>query len=218
MLNTNYISYVLSFGLKELCIRLSKKQYCRLISYLELVIKWNQVYNLTAFRNPMQIIKNHLLDSLAVTSAFFNAQHILDVGSGSGLPGIVLAIWAAEASPATHVSLVDSIHKKTAFLTQVKAHLHLTNVSIYTQRVEKLQTDTSYNIITSRAFAKLHDFIVLSNHLLAPNGYYIALKGSNFKQEIKMMPTAWRVFKIQKISSLKLNIERYLIFIKKYYR
>ena len=122
-------------GAEALGLTLSAGQHQKLLAYLALMAKWNRTYNLTAVRDPAQMMTHHLLDSLAAVSAFAQADNVLDVGAGGGLPGIVLAIWAAEARPGMKVSMIDTVHKKTAFLTQAKAELQLGNVLVYTARV-----------------------------------------------------------------------------------
>src|SRR5690606_18959420 len=161
-----------------------------------LLAKWNATYNLTAIRNPARMLTHHILDSLAAIPAFEAAKQVLDVGAGAGLPGMVLAIWAAKARQEMHVAMIDTIHKKTAFLNQVKAELNLGNVTIYTGRVEKLraealQSGKLFDVITSRAFADLGDFIAWSGHLLAPEGHFIAMKGVSTSAEDANLPPGW---------------------------
>ncbi|MGB7479551.1 MAG: 16S rRNA (guanine(527)-N(7))-methyltransferase RsmG, partial [Burkholderiaceae bacterium] len=173
----------LTQGVQQLPLTLSAAQIERLLDYLALLAKWNAVYNLTAVRDPAQMVTQHLLDSLAALPAFAGARNVLDVGAGGGLPGMVLAIWAAEADPALRVALVDTVHKKTAFLTQAKAELGLANVSVHTGRVEQLRAGP-FDVITSRAFAELAYFVAWSGHLLAPGGRFLALKGVRPDAEI----------------------------------
>ena len=123
-------------GISALSLTLSQAQVAKLLDYLALLAKWNAVYNLTAVRDPAQMVVQHLLDSLAAVPAFTAANRVLDVGSGGGLPGMVLAIWAQEAAPGMRLDMIDTVHKKTAFLTQVKAELGLTSVTVHTGRVE----------------------------------------------------------------------------------
>ena len=203
----------LAQGAQALELSLSAAQLDRLLDYLALLSKWNAVYNLTAVRDPAQMLTHHLLDSLAVVKAFSGAQNVLDVGAGGGLPGVVLAIWAAEAQPALRLTMADTVHKKTAFLTQVKAELGLTNVSVHTGRVEQMQVAGKFDIITSRAFAELADFVTWSGHLLAAGGRFIALKGAAPRAEIAALPPAWRVTGLQPLTVPGLNAERHLVFI-----
>ncbi|HAT32220.1 MAG TPA: 16S rRNA (guanine(527)-N(7))-methyltransferase RsmG, partial [Janthinobacterium sp.] len=145
------LEQVLNKGVAELKLKfnldLDGAQIGQLLDYLALLAKWNAVYNLTSVRDPMQMVTQHVLDSLAAVSAFAGAANVLDVGAGGGLPGMVLAI----ARPDMKVSMIDTVHKKTAFLTQVKAELGLANVTVHTMRVEQLQVARKFDVITSRA-------------------------------------------------------------------
>jgi 16S rRNA (guanine527-N7)-methyltransferase len=189
----------------------SPAQQDKLMNYLALMFKWNAVYSLTSLRDPMQMVTHHLLDSLAAVPAFAAAQNVLDVGSGGGLPGIVLAI----VRPDMKVSMIDTVHKKTAFLTQVKAELGLANVTVYTARVEQLQVSDKFDVITSRAFADLSDFVNWSSHLLADGGRYIALKGVAPKDEQERLPAEWKVDKVEPLDVPRLGAERHLVFIER---
>ena len=202
-------------GAQALGIELDQQQQQQMLAYLALLAKWNRTYNLTSIREPAQMMTHHLLDSLAVVPAFAAAEHVLDVGSGGGLPGVILAIWAAKAKPAMRVSMIDTVHKKTAFLTQVKAELGLGNVTVHTARVEQLQVAQKFDVITSRAFAELADFINWSAHLLTDNGQFIALKGVQPDEEIARLPAGWEVTEVQPLKVPGLDAERHLIFIKR---
>jgi 16S rRNA (guanine527-N7)-methyltransferase len=205
------LAQVLSDGARELGLDLSEAQQGKLIDYLALLHKWNGVYNLTSVRDPMQMVTQHLLDSLAAVPAFGGAASVLDVGAGGGLPGIVLAI----ARPDIKVALIDTVHKKTAFLTQVKAELELANVTVHTARVEQLQVPHKFDVITSRAFADLSDFVNWSGHLLAEGGKFIALKGVAPAEEQQRLPAEWRVTELRPIQVPKLGAERHLVFIQR---
>lgn len=183
----------------------------RLLDYLALLHKWNGVYNLTAVRDPQQMLTQHLLDCMAALPAFANARRVLDVGAGGGLPGMVIAIWAQQARPDLRVVLIDTVHKKTAFLTQVKAELGLANVTVHTGRVEQLQDDEKFDVITSRAFAELGDFIRWSGHLLADGGRMIALKGQAQQTGREGLPEGWTVVQMQPLQVPGLNAERHLV-------
>lgn len=209
------LSAILADGAKGLSLNLSEAQITKLIDYLALMSKWNSVYNLTAVRDPVQMVTQHLLDSLAAVSAFDGAKNVLDVGAGGGLPGIVLAIWAAEAQPEMRVSMIDTVHKKTAFLTQVKAELGLSNVSVYTARVEQWEAPQKFDVITSRAFAELSDFVNWSGHLLAEGGEFIALKGVSPDTEVAHLPAGWQVKEVRALQVPTLQAERHLIFIER---
>ncbi len=198
-------------GVEGLGLTLTARQIGQLLDYVALLVKWNAVYNLTAVRDPALMVSQHLLDSLSVVTAFAGAGRVLDVGAGGGLPGIVLAIWAGVAEPAMQVALVDTVHKKTAFLTQVKAELGLQNVTVHTGRVEQLQVTPRFDIITSRAFADLGDFVRWSAHLLAPDGEFIAMKGVAPSDEIEHLPQGWAVHDVQRLIVPTLEAERHLI-------
>jgi 16S rRNA (guanine527-N7)-methyltransferase len=219
-LSQNSLAQGLEAGIESLGLNLRPSQHQKLLAYLALLSKWNKVYNLTAVRDPAQMVTHHLLDSLAAVTAFTGARRVLDVGAGGGLPGMILAIWAAEAQPEMQISMIDTVHKKTAFLTQAKAELQLSNVTIYTARVEQLQLQQlpkqqAFDVITSRAFAELNDFINWSQHLLAQGGHYIAMKGLVPEEEIKRLPEGWRVREIRPLAVPQLQVERHLIFMER---
>jgi 16S rRNA (guanine527-N7)-methyltransferase len=202
---------MLAEGIQAMQLAVSAAQQEQLMDYLGLMFKWNAVYNLTSLRDPQQMVTHHLLDSLAAVPAFQDAKNVLDVGSGGGLPGIVLAI----VRPDMKVSMIDTVHKKTAFLTQVKAQLGLANVTVYTMRVEQLQVGDKFDVITSRAFADLSDFVNWSGHLLAEGGRYIALKGTAPMDEQQRLPAAWKITAVQPLQVPRLGAERHLVFIER---
>jgi 16S rRNA (guanine527-N7)-methyltransferase len=205
------LAAVLEEGIVAMQLDVSPAQQEKLLDYLALMFKWNSVYNLTSLRDPMQMVTHHLLDSLAAVPAFAQAHNVLDVGSGGGLPGIVLAI----VRPDMKVSMIDTVHKKTAFLTQVKAELGLSNVTVYTARVEQLQVSDKFDVITSRAFADLSDFVNWSSHLLADGGRYIALKGVAPKDEQERLPAEWQVTGVEPLQVPRLGAERHLVHIQR---
>ena len=204
------IADVLKQGMKSLKLELNEGQVEKLLDYLALLNKWNSVYNLTSVRDPMQMVTLHVLDSLAAVPAFKDAKNVLDVGAGGGLPGMVLAI----SRPDMKVSMIDTVHKKTAFLNQVKAELELGNVTVYTKRVEQLEVKTKFDVITSRAFADLSDFVNWSGHVLAEGGQFIALKGTAPAEERERLPEPWKVQKLEPLEVPGLDAERHLVFIK----
>jgi 16S rRNA (guanine527-N7)-methyltransferase len=200
----------LNSGIGRMNLDLSEVQVEKLLDYLALLNKWNSVYNLTSVRDPLQMVTLHVLDSLAAVPAFKGATNVLDVGAGGGLPGMVLAI----SRPDMKVSMIDTVHKKTAFLNQVKAELELSNVTVYTKRVEQLEVKTKFDVITSRAFADLSDFVNWSGHLLAEGGQFIALKGTAPAEERERLPEPWKVQKLEPLEVPGLDAERHLVFIK----
>jgi 16S rRNA (guanine527-N7)-methyltransferase len=213
--NRDEFSALLYEGAAKLTISLSARQIDKLLDYLALLVKWNSVYNLTSVRDPQQMVIQHLLDAMSALFAFKGAKRVLDVGTGGGLPGIVIAIWAMEAEPEMQVHLIDTVKKKTAFLTQVKAELGLEQVTVHRGHVEKLVSENTFDVITSRAFAELIDFVNLSGHLLEQDGSMIALKGKMPEEEIKRLPLAWRVEKVESRSVPGMPADRHFGWIKK---
>jgi 16S rRNA (guanine527-N7)-methyltransferase len=161
----------------------------KLAAYLDLLVKWNRVYNLTAIRDREQMKTHHLLDSLAIVAPLATlldgrtAPQILDVGSGAGLPGIPLAI----ARPDWFVTLVDSNGKKTAFMQQVAAEVELPNVRVLTTRAENM-SGAHFDVIVARAFSSLRDLVLRTRSLLAAGGYWAAMKGAIPDEEIRQLP------------------------------
>jgi len=213
--NRDEFSALLNQGAAKLAIGLSARQIEKLLDYLALLVKWNSVYNLTSVRDPQQMVIQHLLDAMSSLFAFKGAKKVLDVGTGGGLPGIVIAIWAMEAEPDMQVHLIDTVKKKTAFLTQVKVELGLEKVSVHSGHVEKLAIENMFDVITSRAFAELIDFVNLSGHLLEQDGSMIALKGKKPDEEIQRLPLAWRVEKVESLIVPGMQADRHLVWIKK---
>ena len=213
--NRDEFSALLNQGAAKLAISLSARQIEKLLDYLALLVKWNSVYNLTSVRDPQQMVIQHLLDAMSSLFAFKGAKKVLDVGTGGGLPGIVIAIWAMEAEPDMQVHLIDTVKKKTAFLTQVKVELGLEKVTVHSGHVEKLASENMFDVITSRAFAELIDFVNLSGHLLEQDGNMIALKGKKPDEEIQRLPLAWRVEKVESLSVPGMQADRHLVWIKK---
>ncbi|MGI4842832.1 MAG: 16S rRNA (guanine(527)-N(7))-methyltransferase RsmG [Janthinobacterium lividum] len=205
------LALVLADGIQEMHLDVSQAQQDKLLDYLALMNKWNSVYNLTSLRDPMQMVTHHLLDSLAAVPAFAGARNVLDVGAGGGLPGVVLAI----CRPDMKLSMIDTVHKKTAFLKQVKAELELANVTVHTMKVQELEVSDKFDVITSRAFADLRDFLDWSGHLLAEGGKFIALKGTAPAQEQERIPAQWKISGLQPLQVPRLGAERHLIFVEK---
>ncbi len=196
----------LAAGIAALGLVLPEGAEAKLLAYLALLDKWNRVYNLTAVRDTERMVSHHLLDSLAAVP-FFQAEAVLDVGSGGGLPGIPLAI----ARPELQVTLLDSIAKKTAFLLQAKAELGLANLSVVTRRVEDFRPESGFDIITSRAFSDLREFVTLTRHLLNPAGRWLAMKGLMPHEEIASLPPWVRVSANHALEVPGLEASRHLI-------
>ncbi|MGY6121754.1 16S rRNA (guanine(527)-N(7))-methyltransferase RsmG (plasmid) [Paraburkholderia strydomiana] len=204
---------LLTDGVGELGLQLSGAQLSKLLDYVALLAKWNAVYNLTAIRDPRQMLIQHILDSLSIVPHLVqrNPGTVLDVGSGGGLPGIVLAI----VRPDWGVTVNDIVHKKTAFQAQAKAELGLTNLSVVTGRVETLrpgaEVSAKFDVIVSRAFAELADFVTLARHLVAEQGAILAMKGVRPDDEIGRLPAGAHVEQIIRLDVPFLDAERHLL-------
>ena len=196
----------LAAGITALGLTLPDGAEAKLLAYLALLEKWNRVYNLTAVRDAERMVSHHLLDSLAAVP-YFQGAAVLDVGSGGGLPGIPLAI----ARPDMQVTLIDSIAKKTAFLLQVKAELGLANLNVVTSRVEDYQPETRFDVVTSRAFSDLKEFVTLTRHLLKPAGRWLAMKGLMPHEEIASLPGWVRVSANHALAVPGVEASRHLI-------
>jgi 16S rRNA (guanine527-N7)-methyltransferase len=204
---------LLAEGVRELGLELDDARQRKLLDYVALLAKWNAVYNLTAIRDPRQMLIQHIHDSLSIVPylAPRGPSSVLDVGSGGGLPGIVLAIVLPEWTVTTN----DIVHKKTAFQAQAKAELGLTNLSVVTGRVETLQpgaeVPAKFDVIVSRAFAELSDFVTLARHLVAEQGAIWAMKGVRPDGEIDRLPVGAHVEQIIRLNVPSLDAERHLI-------
>jgi len=165
-------------GSTKLGIELSVEKIEKLLHYLELIIKWNKVHNLTAIDNPSEGVKKHLLDSLSILS-FIKKGRILDVGSGAGLPGIVIALMRDDVG----VTSIDSVGKKCRFMEHARLDLNLINFNVVNDRVEIYNTNECFNQIVSRAFATFKDTKKLTAHLICPEGEYLFMKGKHYKME-----------------------------------
>ena len=165
-------------GSTKLGIELSMEKIEKLLHYLELIIKWNKVHNLTAINDPSEGVKKHLLDSLSILS-FIKKGKILDVGSGAGLPGIVIALMRDDID----VTSLDSVGKKCRFMEHARLDLNLTNFNVVNDRVEIYNTNECFNQIVSRAFATFEDTKKLTAHLICPEGEYLFMKGKHYKME-----------------------------------
>lgn len=178
----------LAQGAGELGLELPEETQHRLLGYLALLRKWNKTYNLTAVRETSRMVGEHVLDCLAVLP-HLNAATLLDVGSGAGLPGIPLAL----AAPRLKVTLLDSSHKKAAFLTQAKIQLGLDNVEVVCERVENWRPGREFEIVISRALSDLAEFVALAGRHVAPGGRLAAMKGRYPDEELAQLPAGWRM-------------------------
>lgn len=196
-------------GIAALDLNIAEPVQRKLLDYILLLDKWNKVYSLTAVREPERMIGLHLLDCLA-TLPHINASRLLDVGSGGGMPGIILAI----CHPEWQVTMIDSNSKKTGFLQQAAISLQLSNVTVVTSRVEQFQPAQLFDVITSRAFADLGDFVAWSQHLLAPGGCYAAMKGVYPQDEVARLPAGFVVSDVVPLQVPGLDAERHLLTIR----
>lgn len=201
-------------GAQALGLSLSDAECDRLLAYQALILKWNRVYNLTAVRDPSDMLTHHLLDSLAVLPPLRRhlagrPARLLDVGSGAGLPGVVLA--ALELS--LDVVCVDTVGKKASFIQQAASELRLPNLASRHARVESLELP-GFDLITSRAFSSLVDFVNLSRHLLKSGGAWLAMKGKHPQAEIDALPADVTVFHVEQLVVPGLDAERCLIWMR----
>ena len=203
----------LEAGAAQLGLALTDAQIAALLEFAALLLRWNRVHNLTAIRSADELLTHHLLDALslvrplrdAVGDAAGDAVEVLDVGSGGGLPGIPLAI----VCPHWRITLVDAVQKKAAFLTQAALELKLANVTVHHARVEQLRG--SYRVITSRAFAALADFVGWTRHLLAADGFWLAMKARIDPAELQALPEDLSCSAVLPIDVPGLGEQRHLI-------
>ena len=196
----------LAEGVAELGLALPSAAEERLLEYLALLQKWNRIYNLTAVRETSRMVSQHLLDCLA-GAPHVQAETILDVGSGAGLPGIPLAI----AAPRAQVTLLESSQKKTAFLQQAKLELKLDNVTVVCERVEAWRPGRTFEVVISRAFSDLAEFVNLAGRHAAPGGRLAAMKGIYPHEEITQLPAGWAVESALPLSVPGLRARRHLL-------
>ena len=194
-------------GLAAMGLPAERDQRQRMARHLELIAKWNRVHNLTAVRETDQMVPVHLLDSLSVVPHVGEAKSVLDVGSGPGFPGIPLAI----ARPDLQVTLLDSSNKKCAFLEQARAELGLKNVEVVCERVESWRPGRGFDLVVSRAFADLADFVSQAGHLVAPGGRMLAMKGVYPFEEIARVPASHRVAHVLELAVPTLEAKRHLV-------
>ena len=204
---------------QELSLKPTKQQQERLLEYLRQLLKWNKTYNLTAIRDPERALVQHVFDSLAIIKPLNNfiqqrdqdKNAVLDVGSGAGLPGVIIATMM----PKVIVTCVDTVEKKMAFVRQVSGVLALTNVKAIHQRVELMQ-DEKFDVVTSRAFATLQDFATLAGERVEKNGILLAMKGKIPHDEIETLEekTEWRVDGIEALKVPQLSAQRCLVWMK----
>ena len=210
------LKLALADGISALGLSLGEEAQKQLLDYMALIQKWNKVYNLTALRDSQEILTHHLLDSLSAigplmqqTRSLDGAFSFLDVGSGGGLPGVVIAICC----PGVNVTCVDAVSKKAAFVQQVAASLKLGNLKGIHARVETLSGP--FDVIGSRAFASLPDFVNWSSGALADGGVWMAMKGKLPEEEMSALPPMAQVFHVEQLLVPGLNAERCMVWMKK---
>lgn len=196
----------LAEGVEALQLDLPSEAQARLLDYLALLAKWNRVYNLTAVRETARMVSQHLLDCLAV-APHVKADTILDVGSGAGLPGIPLAV----AAPRMHVTLLEANQKKAAFLQQAKLELKLDNVAVTCERVETWRPGRTFEMVISRAFSDLAEFVNLGGRHAAPAGRVAAMKGIYPHEELTQLPAGWRLEAAVPLTVPGLRARRHLL-------
>ena len=200
----------LSQGARELGVDLSEVQHEKLLGYLALLIKWNKAYNLTAVRDPDEMVSRHLLDSLSVVP-YIQGERQLDVGSGGGMPGIPLAILFPDMS----VTCLDSNGKKTRFLTQVKLELKLDNLQVIHSRAEAFQPEQPFTGIISRAFSSLEDFTQWTRHMGDTQTRWLAMKGLHPADELVALPADFRLESAQALAVPGCQGQRHLLILRR---
>ena len=199
----------LADGLSALPLELNTSVQHQLIDYLQLLVKWNRAYNLTAIRQPEQMVTRHLLDSLVI-GPYLQGPRILDVGTGAGLPGIPLAL----AYPDLQFTLLDSNGKKIRFVTQAVAELGLANVDVIQSRIEAFQPECRFDTITARAFASIEELIGQTTRLLVDKGQYLIMKGVYPVAEVEAMPEGYQVEAVHQLKVPALDAERHLLIVR----
>ena len=198
-------------GLVALGISATEQQKTALLGYLALLAKWNRVYNLTAVRDEAQMVSHHLLDSLAVLP-HLSCGRLLDVGSGGGLPGVVIAIMRQDLQ----VVSVEAVDKKCSFQTQAKIELGLKNFTVKHARIENVQDEYGFDGVISRAFSEINLFANCTQHLLATKGYLYAMKGVYPLDEIANLPEGFAVDRVIKLEVPELDAARHLVIIQRH--
>lgn len=197
--------HTLEQALKQLKLDLNETQVERLLAYHQLLVKWNKAYNLTAVRDPQEMISRHLVDSLSILP-WIGSGRLLDVGSGPGLPGIPLAI----CRPDLNVTTLDSNGKKTRFQQQVRIELGLDNLTVINGRVEQVEA-APFDMIVSRAFASISDMLTLSGHLAAPSGVFLAMKGLYPEAELEQILAGFSLQDVHRLNLPDTDGERHLL-------
>ena len=204
----NELATKLAAGIAEMGLDMSAERQQKLLDYVGLITKWNAVHNLTAVREPLEMVTLHILDSLSVLP-YIQAKNLLDVGAGAGLPSIVLAICL----PDLQITAVDAVQKKVSFMRQVKAQLKLANLIVMHERIENFKPAEKFDVIISRAFSEIGLFVKLTEHLLTDDGKWFAMKGVIPQQEFEKSSITPSEIKVLKVAGL--DAERHLVVIEK---
>lgn len=204
--NNEDLSVLLARGLEQMNLPLSPQTQAKLLAYLALLAKWNRVYNLTAVRDPAQMVVRHLLDSLSV-APYIKGLRVLDVGTGAGLPGIPLAL----ALPDVQFVLLDSNRKKTRFVTQAVADLGLSNVTVEACRIEAYRPGEPFDTVISRAFSELVDMLTATDRLCRAGGAMLAMKGEYPAQELAATPECYAAATVHPLIVPGLDAKRHVV-------
>lgn len=208
-------SDLLASGLAQMGLALDEDAQGKLLRYVALLEKWNKVYNLTAVREPERMIGLHILDSLSVLSYLKGHSSVLDVGTGAGLPGIPLAIAIGATVPDLRITMLDTVAKKTTFVRHAIGELGLTNADVVTERVERYHPAQHFDVVISRAFAELKDFVDGAGHLCAQQGRMLAMKGVHPFDEISRLSKGFEIEEVVPVKVPQVGGQRHLVIIKK---
>lgn len=202
------LQHKIDSGARAMGLTLAQATVRKLADYIQLLEKWNRTFNLTAVRDPEQMVARHVLDSLSVVR-FLHGRRVLDIGTGAGLPGIPLAL----ACPALQFVLLDSNSKKTRFVTQAIAELGLENASVVQERAEKFSTAEKFDTLISRALGGIADMLTSAAHLAAPAGRFLAMKGVYPEEELAALPAGFKVLAVEALTVPGLDAQRHLVII-----
>lgn len=209
-MNSSELKNLLTQKLSQANYVVTEAAQDQLVNYLLLLEKWNQAYNLTSVRDIKEMVVLHILDSLSVAE-FIHGKRILDVGTGAGLPGIPLALTQSDRE----FILLDSNGKKTRFLTHVIQTLNIKNAKVVQARVEEFQSENCFDVVISRAFSAIIDFLEKTKHLCCDDGIFLAMKGNYPEQEVKEISEEFKVLKTYQLKIVGLNAQRHLVVIKR---
>lgn len=196
--------------ISQTSLSVTDEQRIQLVQLVLMLVKWNKAYNLTSVRDPQQMLIRHIMDSILI-APYVTGQHIADVGTGPGLPGLPLAIM----HPTKHFVLIDSLGKRMNFIRQFIHQVGLTNVTVVQSRVETYQPEKAFDCVLSRAFASLADMLTWCHHLPSDQGHFVALKGQLDPAELQLIPAGYQVNATHRIEVPQLEAERHVVIITK---